>query len=61
MLEDAVTALIDHDDHHGYLDNLGNLAPVDVYLGRTNTILNRQEIRARTSETRRLLHRQTAA
>jgi putative transposase len=36
--------------------------PADVYLGRAETILRRRkEIKARTIEKRRLLHRQTAA
>jgi len=61
-LEEAVAAFVDHYNHHRYHESLGNLAPVDVYLGRADTILNRRkEIKARTIEKRRSLHRQTAA
>ena len=39
-----------------------NLAPADVYLGRAKTILKtRKEIKVKTIEKRRLLHRHTAA
>ena len=38
------------------------LAPADVYLGRADNILERRkQIKAKTFEKRRLLHRQTAA
>lgn len=61
-LEEAVAAFVDHYNHHRYHESLGNLAPVDVYLGRADTILNRRkEIKARTIEKRRSLHCQTAA
>ena len=61
-LEEAVAAFVDHYNHHRYHESLGNLAPVDVYLGRADTIFNRRkEIKARTIEKRRSLHRQTAA
>ncbi|WP_147115163.1 IS3 family transposase [Tateyamaria sp. syn59] len=61
-LEAAVAAFIDHYNHHRYHESLGNLAPVDVYLERADTILNRRkEIKARTIEKRRSLHRETAA
>jgi hypothetical protein len=44
------------------LPALGNLTPADVYFGRAESILRqRKKIKAKTIETRRLLHRQTAA
>lgn len=61
-LEEAVATFIDHYNHHLHNESLGNLIPADVYLGRAETILTRRkEIKANTIETRRLLHRQTAA
>ena len=53
---------IEHYNQHRYHESLGNLTPADVYLGRAETILERRkEIKARTFEKRRLLHRQNAA
>lgn len=57
-----MAAFIDHYSHHRYYESLGNIAPADVYLGNAETILKRRkEIKAKTIEKRRLLHRQTAA
>ena len=61
-LEQAVSEFIEHYNHHRYHESLGNLTPADVYLGRAESILRRRkEIKDRTIEKRRLLHRQTAA
>ena len=61
-LEQAIGDFIDHYNHHRYHESLGNLAPADVYLGRAKTILKtRKEIKVKTIEKRRLLHRHTAA
>ena len=61
-LEEAVANFMDHYNHHRYHESLGNLVPADVYLGRAETILKRRkEIKARTIEKRRLLHRKPAA
>ncbi len=61
-LEAAIGDFIDHYNHHRYHESLGNLTPADVYLGRADTIRKRRkEIKAKTIEKRRLLHRQTAA
>ncbi|WP_392665082.1 IS3 family transposase [Amaricoccus sp. B4] len=61
-LEQAIDAFIDHYNHHRYHESLGNITPADVYFGRSETILKRRkEIKARTFETRRLLHRKSAA
>lgn len=60
--EEAVADFINHYNHHRYHESLSNLAPADVYLGRDEAILKRRkEIKTRTIEKRRLLHRQTAA
>ena len=61
-LEAAIAGFIDHYDQHRYHESLGNLAPADVFLGRAETILKRRkEIKRKTIESRRLLHRQNAA
>jgi transposase InsO family protein len=61
-LEEAIAAFVEHYNHRRYHESLGNLTPADVYFGRAETILSqRKEIKAKTIETRRLLHRQTAA
>ena len=61
-LEQAIGDFVDHYNHHRYHESLGNLTPADVYLGRAESILRRRkEIKQKTIEERRLLHRQTAA
>ena len=61
-LEEAIAAFVDHYNHQRYHESLGNCTPADVYFGRAETILRqRKEIKAKTIETRRLLHRQPAA
>jgi transposase InsO family protein len=61
-LEEAIAAFVEHYNHQRYHESLGNLAPADVYFGRADTILSqRKEIKAKTIEMRRLLHRQPAA
>ena len=61
-LEEAVATFVEHYNHHRYHESLGNLTPVDVYRGMAETILERRkEIKAKTIEKRRLLHRKTAA
>ena len=61
-LEQAIGEFIDHYNQHRYHESLGNLTPADVYFGRADTILRRRkEIKRKTIEKRRLLHRQTAA
>jgi transposase InsO family protein len=61
-LEEAVAGFVEHYNHRRYHESLGNLTPADVYFGRADTILKRRkEIKAKTIEKRRLLHRQTAA
>ncbi len=61
-LEQAIGDFIDHYNQHRYHESLGNLTPADVYFGRADSILRRRkEIKRKTIEKRRLLHRQTAA
>ena len=61
-LEEAIAAFVEHYNHQRYHESLGNLTPADVYFGRAETILSqRKEIKAKTIEKRRLLHRQAAA
>ncbi len=61
-LEEAIAGFVEHYNNHRYHESLVNLTPADVYLGRAeSTLRKRKEIKARTIETRRLLHRLTAA
>jgi hypothetical protein len=51
-----------HYNHHRYHESLQNLTPADVYFGRGETILNQRErIKQKTIETRRLQYRKAAA
>jgi putative transposase len=61
-LEEAIAAFVEHYNHQRYHESLGNLTPADVYFARAESILSqRKEIKAKTIETHRLLHRKTAA
>lgn len=61
-LEQAIGDFIEHYNQHRDHESLGNLTPADVYFGRADSILRRRkEIKRKTIEKRRLLHRQTAA
>ncbi len=61
-LRQQIDAFVDHDNHRRYHESLQNLTPADVYFGRGQTILKQRErIKRRTLETRRLLHRKSAA
>ena len=49
-------------NHRRYHESLNNLTPADVYFGRGQTILlERQRIKPKTIEHRRLQHRDAAA
>jgi hypothetical protein len=51
-----------HYNHHRYHESLSNLTPADVYFGRGQTILlDRERIKRKTIEQRRLQHRKSAA
>jgi len=58
------TAFVEHYHHRRVYEGLNNLAPADVYFGRSNTIpLERERIKRRTIRQRRLrlLHQRQAA
>ena len=61
-LELAVEAFVDHYNHRRYHESIGNLTPADVYFGRGQAILQQRErIKRKTIESRRLLHSRSAA
>lgn len=61
-LKRQIDAFVQHYNHQRYHESLQNLTPADVYFGRGETILKKRErIKRKTIETRRLLHRKTAA
>lgn len=61
-LRQQIDAFVDHYNHRRYHESLQNLTPADVYFGREQTILQQRErIKLKTIETRRLLHRKSAA
>ncbi|MEM6890303.1 MAG: IS3 family transposase, partial [Pseudomonadota bacterium] len=61
-LRQQIDTFVDHDNTHRYHESLDNLTPSDVYFGRGETILRKRErIKRKTLETRRLLHRKSAA
>ena len=61
-LEARVEAFVTHYNTQRYHESLRNLTPADVYLGRGHTILlDRQRIKQRTIQQRRLIHQRQAA
>ena len=61
-LKAQVEAFVDHYNHHRYHESINNLTPADVYFGRGQAILKQRErIKRKTIETRRLQHRKFAA
>jgi len=61
-LENQIEAFVDHYNHQRYHESINNLTPADVYFGRTQAILKQRErIKQKTIETRRLQHRKFAA
>jgi putative transposase len=61
-LQAQIAAFIEHYNHHRYHESLGNLTPADVYFGRGQTILlQRERIKRKTIELRRLQHRKAVA
>ena len=61
-LRQQIDAFVDNYNNHRYHESLQNLTPADVYFGRGQTILKQRErIKRKTIETRRLLHRKYAA
>jgi len=61
-LEAQIKAFVDHYNHQRYHESLKNVTPADVYFGRDKAILKqREEIKRKTFEARRLQHRKHAA
>jgi putative transposase len=61
-LERQVGAFIEHYNNRRYHESLGNVTPADAYRGRAQTILReRENIKRKTIQERRLRHRQIAA
>ena len=61
-LEQAIADFVEHYNHRRYHESLKNLTPADVYSGRGETILlQRERIKQKTIEQRRLQHRKLAA
>ena len=61
-LEMRIADFVDHYNHCRYHESLGNLTPADVYIGRGQTILfERERIKRKTFEQRRLQHQRQAA
>ncbi|MEO1544987.1 MAG: IS3 family transposase [Pseudomonadota bacterium] len=61
-LRQQIDAFVEYYNHRRYHESLQNLTPADVYFGRGQTILQQRErIKRKTIETRRLIHRKSAA
>lgn len=61
-LEARVEAFVEHYNHRRAHESLGNLTPADVHFGRGQSILReRDRIKRRTIQQRRLLHQSKAA
>ena len=61
-LKAQIEAFVDHYNHQRYHESLNNVTPSDVYFGRDKAILQQRErIKRKTLEARRLHHRQCAA
>ena len=61
-LEAQVAAFVEHYNHQRYHESLSNVTPADAYFGRAATIIQQRErIKRKTIEHRRLQHRKLAA
>jgi transposase InsO family protein len=61
-LEAQIEAFVEYYNHRRYHENLNNITPADAYFGRGQTILlERERIKRKTIEHRRLQHRNAAA
>jgi putative transposase len=61
-LEAQIEAFVDHYNHQRYHESINNVTPADVYFGRDKAILKQRErIKQKTLEARRLHRRQHAA
>ncbi len=62
QIEGNIGDFISHYNHHRYREGLGNLRPADVFSGSGRIIpINREAIKQRTFEQRRLRHARRAA
>jgi len=61
-LEAQIETFVDHYNHRRYHESINNLTPANVYFGRSQSILKQRErIKLKTMENRRLQHRKYAA
>jgi transposase InsO family protein len=61
-LENQIEAFVEHYNHRRYHESISNLTPADVYFGRGHIILlEREKIKRKTTENRRLQHRKNTA
>ena len=61
-LEAQIEAFVEHYNHRRYHESLNNVTPADAYFGRAETIIKQRErIKRKTIEHRRLQHRKLAA
>ena len=61
-LENQIEAFVEHYNHQRYHESLNNVTPADAYFGRANAIIKQRErIKRKTIEYRRLQHRRIAA
>jgi len=61
-LERQIKAFIEHYNHQRYHESLGNVTPADAYFGRAADIIEQRErIKRKTIQLRRLQHRKLAA
>jgi transposase InsO family protein len=61
-LERQIEDFVSHNNYQRYHESLNNLTPADVYFGRGQTILlEREKVKRKTIEQRRLQHARTAA
>ena len=61
-VEAQVAAFVEHYNHQRYQESLSNVTPADAYFGRASGILKQRErIKRKTIEYRRLQHRKLAA
>ena len=61
-LERQIEAFVEHYNHRRHHEGLGNVTPADAYFGRASAIIEQRErIKQKTIEYRRLQHRTLAA
>ena len=61
-LERQIEAFVEHYNHRRHHESLGNVTPADAYFGRASAIIEQRErIKQKTIEYRRLQHRTLAA